>query len=81
MTSQPGLETITIHILLNISQSKGNQTVKFGLLIEYNKIKFFFENYGKNEEGTLVPDLFLFFEKAVYEVKASGLQLSFDVFR
>ena len=25
MTSQPGLQTIAIHILPNISQSKGNQ--------------------------------------------------------
>ena len=37
MASQPGLQTIVIHILLNISQSKGNQRMKFGQLIEYNK--------------------------------------------
>ena len=37
MASQPGLKTIAIHILLNISQSKGNQTMKFGQLIEYNR--------------------------------------------
>ena len=37
MTSQPGLQTIAIHILLNISQSKGNQKMKFGQLVEYNK--------------------------------------------
>ena len=37
MMSQPGLQTIAIHILPNISQSKGNQTMKFGQLIEYNK--------------------------------------------
>ena len=30
MASQPGLQTIVIHILLNISQTKGNQTMKFG---------------------------------------------------
>ena len=36
MTSQPGLQTIAIHILPNISQSKGNQTMKFGQLIEHN---------------------------------------------
>ena len=30
MTSQPGLQTIAIHILLNISQSKDNQAMKFG---------------------------------------------------
>ena len=39
MTSQPGLQTIAIHILPNISQSKGNQTMKFSRLIEYNKKK------------------------------------------
>ena len=37
MTSQPGLQTIAIHILPNISQSKGTQTMKFGQLIEYDK--------------------------------------------
>ena len=37
MTSQHGLQTIGIHILPNISQSKGNQTTKFGQVIEYNK--------------------------------------------
>ena len=37
MTSQSGLQTVAIHILPNISQSKGNQEVKFGQLIEYNK--------------------------------------------
>ena len=43
MTSQPGLQTIAIHILPNISQSKGNQTMKFGELIEYNKGNIFFQ--------------------------------------
>ena len=37
MTSQPGLQTIAIHILSNISESKGNQIMKFDQLIEYNK--------------------------------------------
>ena len=41
MTSQPDLQTIAIHILHNISQSKSTQTMKFGELIEYNKIKYF----------------------------------------
>ena len=40
MTSQPGLQTIAIHILPNISQSEGNQAMKFGQLIEYNRIIF-----------------------------------------
>ena len=29
MTLQPGQETVTIHILPNISQNKDNQTMKF----------------------------------------------------
>ena len=37
MTLQPGQETVAIHILPNISQSRGNKTMKFGQLIEYNK--------------------------------------------
>ena len=36
MTSQPGKKTVVIHILPNISRSKGNQTMKFGQLIECN---------------------------------------------
>ena len=61
MMSQLGLQTITIHILPNISQSKGNQTKQFGQLIEYNKRNIF---YAENEARRLVSDLFLFFEKA-----------------
>ena len=41
MMSRPGVQVIAIHILANISQSKGNQTMKFGQLIEYNKINIF----------------------------------------
>ena len=44
MTSQTGLQTIAIHILSNISQSKGNQTMKFGQLIEYNNKNIFFRD-------------------------------------
>ena len=41
MTSQPSLQTVAIRIFLNISQRKGNQTMKFGQLIECNKINTF----------------------------------------
>ena len=61
MMSQLGLQTIAIHILPNISQSKGNQTKQFGQLIEYNKRNIF---YAENEARRLVSGLFLFFEKA-----------------
>ena len=40
MMSQPGIKITAIHILPNISRSKGNQTMKFGQLIEYNYDKY-----------------------------------------
>ena len=43
MTSQPGLQTVAMHILLNISQSKGTRTMKFGQLIEYSKKNIFLQ--------------------------------------
>ena len=43
MTSQPGWQTIAIHILPNISRSKDNQTMKFCQLIEYNMRNIFVE--------------------------------------
>ena len=55
--------------------------MKFGQLIESNKRKIFRKIYAVNEARRLVPDLFLFFEKASYQVKASDLQLSFNIFR
>ena len=45
MASQPGLQAIAIHILPDISQSKGNKTVKFGQLIEYNKGNIFLQKF------------------------------------
>ena len=36
MILQLGKQTIPVHILPNISKSKGNQTMKFGQSIEYN---------------------------------------------
>ena len=47
MTSQSGLQTIAIHILLNISQSKGNQTIKSGQIIKYNRNIFLQKLCGK----------------------------------
>ena len=43
MLSQPGSQQMLIHILPNISQSKGNQTMKFGQLIEHNKRNIFLQ--------------------------------------
>ena len=43
MTSQTGQQIITVHILPNISRSKGNQTMKFGQSVEYNMRNIFLE--------------------------------------
>ena len=43
MTSQPGQQTITIHILPNISRSEDNQTMKFDQLMKYNMRTTFLE--------------------------------------
>ena len=45
MTSQPDLQIIAIHILPNISDSKGNQAMKFGQLEEYNKRSIFLQKF------------------------------------
>ena len=50
MKPRPGLQTIAIHILLNISQSKEDITRNI----------FSFKNYAENEPRRLVTDLFLF---------------------
>ena len=55
MMSQAGLQ----YILLNISQSTEDQSMKLGQLIEI----FFFKNNAENEARKLVTDLFLFFKK------------------
>ena len=54
--------------------------MKLGQLIEYNyAIMQKFKNYAENEAGRLVLDLFIF-KKSLIEKRASGLQLSFNLF-
>ena len=61
MTSQTGGQTITIHILPNISRSKSNQIMKFGKLIEYNTRNIFFEKSStKCGEETSIRPFFLY---------------------
>ena len=36
MPPKPGSQTIAVHVLVNMSRSKCNQTMKFDQLIEYN---------------------------------------------
>ena len=47
-----------MHILPNISRSKGNQTVKFGQLIECNMRKIFIEKSYTKCNGETSPRAF-----------------------
>ena len=55
MASQPGLQTIAMHILPNISRSKSNQTMKFGQLIKYNMRNIFAEKPCTKCGGETIP--------------------------
>ena len=55
MTSQPGQQTIVIHILPNISRNKGKQTMKFGELIEYNMRNIILEKSYTKCGGETIP--------------------------
>ena len=52
MTSQPGKQTIAIHILPNISRNKSNQTMKSGQL---NMRNFFLEKSYTKCAGETIP--------------------------
>ena len=46
---------IVIHIMTNISRSKGNQVLKSGKLIEYNMRNFFVEKSYTKCAGETIP--------------------------
>ena len=54
MTSDPGKQTISIHILPNISRSKDDQAMKFGQLIKHSMRNSFLEKpYTKCGKETI----------------------------
>ena len=55
ITSQPGEQTIAIHILPNISRTKGIQAMRFGQLIEYRTRNIFVENLYTKCAGENIP--------------------------
>ena len=64
MASQPGLQTVAIQILANISQSQGNQKMKFGHLIERNKREIFLQKIiEKMRQGNWFQTSFYFSKK------------------
>ena len=65
MTSQPGLQTIAIHILPNISESEGNQAMKFGQLIEHIKRNIFLQKLCRKWGKKSSSRLFFIFQKGL----------------
>ena len=57
MTSPYGKQAISIHILPNISISKGNQTMKFDMLIEHNIRNIFLKKSHTKCSGKTIPRL------------------------
>ena len=57
MTSQTKQQIITLHLLSHISRSKGNQTIKFDLLIEYDMRNIFLEKLYTKCGGEASPRL------------------------
>ena len=46
----------------------------------YNKRNIFLQKYPENEAERIVPDLFSYFKKGLHGWKASGMELSFNIF-
>ena len=76
MTSQPGYQTITIHILRNISQSKGNYSMKFGQVIRINKKNISLQKpYRKWGRETSSRPIFDFPKSFTWGKSKRGMQL------
>ena len=55
MTSQPGSQTIAVHVLPNILRSKSKQAMKFDQLIEYNMRSIFLQKSYTKCAGETIP--------------------------
>ena len=53
--------------------------MKLGELIKCNVRNIFFKNHAENEAGKIILDLFLFFKKPLYKVRASDQHLSLNI--
>ena len=55
MSSQPGEQTIAIHVLASIPRSKGNQAIKLDQLTEYNMSNIFVQKSYTKFTGETIP--------------------------
>ena len=58
MMPQPDKQKGAVHILSNISRSKGNQAMKFGQLLQYNMTNIFLEISSTKYGGEPIPRSF-----------------------
>ena len=58
ITSQTGIQIITIHVLSSISRSNGNKTIEFGQLIDYNIKNLLHEKLCTKSDRQPSPRLF-----------------------
>ena len=83
VTSQPETPIISIHILPNISRSKGNQTIKFNQLIEYYRRNILLEKpYTKCSgawSGETIP--IRFSKKSKLSISLDQMLQFFDTWR
>ena len=54
MMSNPGWQTVTIHILPNISRNKDNQIITFGQSLEYNTRNIFLKKLYTECDGKAI---------------------------
>ena len=68
MTPQPDLQTISLHILPNISKSESNEIkVKFGQIIEHKKRNTFYKKLcGKWGRENSARPLFIFQKNLIW---------------
>ena len=72
-------KTIVMHILLNISRSKGNQAMKFGQLIEHNIRNIFLEKSCTKCVREIISRLF--YKKSKFSISLDFLILLFAKLR
>ena len=75
MTLKTWKKRIAIHILPNISRSKGNQTMKFGQLIEYNWDTFSLKKHTES----MAKKLFFFSNIVLYSKSCHFSITRFDI--
>ena len=80
--SETEKQTITKHTLVIILKGKDHQIMTFRGLIQYKVKNILVQKLFRrlSEAERLVPRLFLFTQKAIYEVKVSGQQFSSNRF-